>query len=75
MDEPKKYKCRCGKDNEILRTYFKKGDTVRVTMCNSCADSLGFNDNDKDGNPIYNSSLYEKLTKEQQVKLPPTYAN
>lgn len=70
MDEPKKYKCRCGKEDQVLRTYFKKGDTVRVTLCDSCSELHGFK-----GNDIYDSSLYERLTKEQQVKLPPTYAN
>lgn len=69
------YKCRCGKQTEQLKTYFRKGDTVRVTLCEDCAATHGLDEKDKDGNNIYDSVVYAELTKEQKIKLPPNYAS
>lgn len=60
-----KQECRCGNKVDELRSYFKKGKTSRVTLCDECAERYGFNNKEE-----FESVPYKELTEKQNIKLP-----
>ncbi len=54
--------CKCGNTVPELTSYFPRGTSLRITLCDNCAEHLGFK-NDKRFIPI----PYKLLTREQKI--------
>lgn len=70
----KKIKCRCGtildtSKGEKLTSYFHNENGMRLTVCDNCANQLGFNNEKK-----YSKVATEQLTEKQKLT-PPKNAN